>query len=326
MTQHSVQIHRQGKGRKRRKPADIEDRKPFERVPLWVRALSSLPLPAWYAIAGLFAWLAEYVFRYRRAVVNAQLQRCFPDRDAAWIGEARRGFYRNFGQVSVEIIKAATISEAQIQRRVILVDAEPARQALDSGQSIVIVTSHNCNWEWTLLKLSIGMGHPVDAAFKPLHDRFGDRLMLTIRSRFGARMITARRLLMRVLRHRGPARIVAIVADQDPVSSMARHFTQFMGLDTAFFVGPEVIARAGRLPVWYLAMRRESRGYYRVTFEPLTAAGETLPEGALIDRYARHVEVLTRERPADWLWSYRRWKVRREPEAVNEAAATDVSG
>ena len=197
----------------------------------------------------------------------------------------------------------------------------PARAALDAGRSIVIVTSHNCNWEWILLKLSIGMGHPLDAAFKPLHDRFGDRLMLTIRSRFGARMITARRLLMRVLRHRGPARVIGMVADQDPVSSMARHFTQFMGIDTAFFVGPEVIARASGLPVWYLAMRRDGRGHYRVAFEPLAAAGEALPEGELINRYARHVEALIRERPADWLWSYRRWKVRREP----EAAATDAS-
>jgi lauroyl/myristoyl acyltransferase len=58
-----------------------------------------------------------------------------------------------------------------------------------------------------------------------------------------------------------------------------------------------------------------------VTFEPLAAAGETLPEGELINRYARHVEALTCERPADWLWSYRRWKVRRVP----EAAATDAS-
>jgi len=265
------------------------------------------------------------VFRYRRSVVNAQLQRCFPDRDAAWIAEARRGFYRNFGQVSVEIIKAATISQDEIQRRVTFVNDGPAREALDAGRSIVVVSSHHCNWEWLLLKLSIGMGHPLDATFKPLHDRFGDRLMLTIRSRFGARMITARRLLMRALRHRGPARVIGMVADQDPVSSMARHFTQFMGIDTAFFVGPEVIARASGLPVWYLAMRREARGHYRVTFMPLAAAGEELAEGELINRYARYVEELIRERPADWLWSYRRWKVRREPVAIRDPAANGTS-
>jgi KDO2-lipid IV(A) lauroyltransferase len=311
------------KRRKRHKPADIEDRKPFERIPLWVRALSALPLPLWYAFATLFAWLAEHVFRYRRAVIDGQLKRCFPERDAAWIGRTRRDFYRSFGQVVVEIIKAATITPAEIQRRVTLIDAEPARRTLDAGRSIIVVTSHNCNWEWALLKLSIGMGHPVDAAFKPLHDRFGDRLMLTIRSRFGARMITAKRLLMRVLRHRGPARIVAMVADQDPAASGPRYVTKFMGVDTAFFVGPEVIARAGNLPAWYLAMHRESRGHYRVTFQPLAAAGETLPEGTLIERYARRVEALTRSYPPEWLWNYRRWRVRAPKQTAATTAAAD---
>lgn len=312
-------VHRPYRRHKRRKPADIEDRTPFERVPGWVRALSSLPLPAWYRVADVFAWLAEHVFRYRRAVVNAQLARCFPGMDARWIAATRRAFYANFGDVSVEIIKAATITPAEIGRRVVLEEAEGARALLDAGQSIVVVTSHNCNWEWTLLRLSMGLGHPVHAAFKPLHDRFGDRLMLTIRSRFGAEMITARRLLMRVLRYRGPARIVAIVADQDPVSSSVRHFTGFLGQDTAFFMGPEAIAKVARLPVYYLAMRRESRGHYRVRFEPLAAAGEEFPEGALIERYARRVEALTRERPADWLWSYRRWKVRRDVQPARDS-------
>lgn len=158
------------------------------------------------------------------------------------------------------------------------------------------------------------MGHPLHATYKPFKGRYGDRLMLTIRSRFGAEMIAAQRLLRRVLRYRGPARIVGIVADQTPTSSAVRYFTQFMGLDTAFFIGPEAIARAARLPVWYLAMRREARGFYRINFVPLCEAGEELAPGALIERYAAAVESLTRECPPDWLWNYRRWKVQRDAE------------
>jgi KDO2-lipid IV(A) lauroyltransferase len=59
-------------------------------------------------------------------------------------------------------------------------------------------------------------------------------------------------------------------------------------------------------------MRRESRGHYSVEFVPLAAAGEELAEGAMLERYAAAVEVLTREHPADWLWNYRRWKVQRD--------------
>jgi KDO2-lipid IV(A) lauroyltransferase len=290
------------------------ERQPFPRLPWWLRMLSSLPLPAWYAIGRFFAWFSEHVLRHRRQVVEMQIRACFPDRSPPWIRATRHGFYRGFGQVMAEIVKAATIAPGEIDRRIRFAGDEPLRAALAAGQSVMVVTSHNCNWEWLLLKLSVAMGHPVQAAFKPLKSRFGDRLMLTIRSRFGAEMIAAQRLLMRVLRYRGPARILAIVADQAPTAAAVRYFTRFMGLDTAFYVGPDAIARAAKLPVWYLAMRRSARGHYRVQFVPLAAAGESLPEGALLERYAAAVEALTREQPADWLWNYRRWRVQRDAE------------
>ena len=298
----------------RKRAADLEDRQPFERFPWWLRLLSSLPLGAWYGFATILAFLLDRVFKARRDIIDMQLKACFPEKDAAWLAATRTAFYRNFADVSVEIVKAVTIDRAEIDRRVRFEDAEAAQAALAGGQSIIIVTSHNCNWEWALLKLGTGFDHPVHATYKPLKGRWGDRLMMTIRSRFGAQMIPAKRLLMRVMRYQGPARIIAMVADQAPTSSGVRYFTQFMGLDTAFFVGPEAIAKAGKLPVFYIAMRRESRGHYCMRFVQIAAAGEELAPGAMIERYAAEIERNTRERPPDWLWNYRRWKVQRDAE------------
>ena len=274
--------------------------------------MSAIPLRAWYAIASFLAFVLDRVLHNRQDVVDMQLEACFPDKDAAWIASTRHAFFRNFADVTVEIVKAVSMSAEEIDRRVTFEKTESARAALAAGQSIIVVTSHNCNWEWALLKLSRALGAPVHATYKPLKGDFGDRLMLSIRSRFGAEMISARRLLMRVLRYRGPARIVAMVTDQAPTESGVRYFTHFMGLDTAFFIGPEAIARAGKLPVWYLAIRRQSRGYYRAEFRQIATAGEELAPGALIERYVAEVEAITRENPPDWLWNYRRWKVQRD--------------
>jgi KDO2-lipid IV(A) lauroyltransferase len=298
----------------RKRAADLEDRQPFERFPWWLRLLSSLPLAAWYGFATILAFFLDRVFKARRDIIDMQLKACFPEKDAAWLAATRTAFYRNFADVSVEIVKAVTIDPAEIDRRVRFEDVEAAKAALAAGQSIIIVTSHNCNWEWALLKLGTGFDHPVHATYKPLKGRWGDRLMMTIRSRCGAQMIPAKRLLMRVMRYRGPARIIAMVADQAPTSSGVRYFTQFMGLDTAFFVGPEAIAKAGKLPVFYIAMRRESRGHYCMRFVQIAAAGEETAPGAVIERYAAEIERNTRERPPDWLWNYRRWKVQRDAE------------
>ena len=52
----------------------------------------------------------------------------------------------------------------------------------------------------------------------------------------------------------------------------------------------------------------------------------TWPGGSVRpDARVSRVETLTRERPADWLWSYRRWKVRRELQSAPGAAANDAS-
>ncbi len=307
------QIHKASNQRFKKRAADYEDRQPFERFPWWLRALSSLPLGAWHAFARCLAFFLDRVFGNRNDIIEMQLRACFPDKDRDWIKATRHEFYRNFADVSVEVVKAVSMSREEIDRRVRWVNEGPPRAVLDAGHSFIIVTSHNCNWEWALLKLSM-FGCPVHAAYKPLKGRWGDRLMMTIRSRFGAEMIPARRLLMRVMRYRGPPRVIAMVADQAPTSSAIRYFTPFMGLDTAFFIGPEAIARAGKLPVFYFAMRRESRGYYSIEFRQIAAAGEEIAEGALIQRYAAEIEALTRENPPDWLWNYRRWKVQRDAE------------
>lgn len=294
-----------------RRPADLEDRKALERFPLWGRLLSRIPLPLWYAFGSVLAWLGEHVIRYRRKVIDAQLRRCFPDWDDAAVARTRRAFYLNFVDVVVESVKAVTLDADELRRRVEVTGIERVREHIAAGRSVVLLTSHTCNWEWTLLILSLELGVPMDAAYKPLKDEWADRLFLTIRSRFGANMIPAKRLLMHLLRRRKEPRVIAMVADQDPVSAAVRHFTTFFGHETAFYMGPEAIARAARAPTMYIAVERTARGRYHVALEPLVGHEAKLPEGGIVEAYARRVEQQIRAHPADWLWAYRRWKVRR---------------
>jgi KDO2-lipid IV(A) lauroyltransferase len=294
-----------------RRPADALDRKAFARLPLLPRLLAAIPFPAWYAFASALAWLGEHVFRYRRQVVDMQLRKCFPEFDDAGITRVRRGFYLNFADVLVESIKALSIDGEELDRRVELLDLDIVRDHIRAGRSVILVTSHICNWEWTLQAVSKNLRAPMDAAYKPLHNEWADRLFLTLRSRFGAVMVPDRRLLMHVLRRRKQPRAVAMVADQDPTLKAIRHVTRFFGHDTTFFLGPEAIARAAKCAVVYVAVVRVRRGHYRVTMEPLVGHDEELPEGAMIDRYAARTEAQIRAHPSDWLWAYRRWKVRR---------------
>jgi Kdo2-lipid IVA lauroyltransferase/acyltransferase len=117
-------------------------------------------------------------------------------------------------------------------------------------------------------------------------------------------------------------RAVAMVADQEPTTSEHKYWTRFLGRDTAFYMGPEEIARVTRFPVFFVAMRRLSRGEYEMEFQPLAEAGQVLPAGALTERYARLVEAQIHAAPSDWPWSHKRWKLKRSLYQSRARAAT----
>jgi KDO2-lipid IV(A) lauroyltransferase len=106
-------------------------------------------------------------------------------------------------------------------------------------------------------------------------------------------------------------RVIAVVADQEPRSSEKRHWTRFLNRDTAFYMGPEEIARTTGYAALFVAMRRLSRGHYEVTFTPLAGAAERLKTGEFTERYARLSETQIRAAPPDWLWSHKRWKLKK---------------
>jgi Kdo2-lipid IVA lauroyltransferase/acyltransferase len=76
-------------------------------------------------------------------------------------------------------------------------------------------------------------------------------------------------------------------------------------------VGTEQIARAMRLPVFYVSVRRVSRSHYEADMQQLWDGREILDPNQITERYARACEADVLRSPADWLWSYRRWKLKK---------------
>ena len=276
-----------------------------------IKLLSRLPMRALYAFAAFIYLLAFYVVRHRHQVIREQLEKVFPAASAAERERIHKQFLRNFCDVMVEVLKSVSMTEADMRAHVQIANIEVARRHLDAGQSILFVTSHLCNWEWLLHGVTVQLGYPLDAAYKPLHDQWAERLMLKVRSRFGARLVPAKELLADFLQRRAIVRAVAMNADQAPVSTDKRYWTQFLGQETAFYVGAEQIARATRLPITYLVMRRVRRGYYQVELQPLWDGREVIEPNQVTERYARACEIDVFKSPADWLWSYRRWRLKK---------------
>jgi KDO2-lipid IV(A) lauroyltransferase len=303
-------------------PAATADAPPV-RAAWWARLVACVPLRALYGLASFAGWLTFRFFPYRQHVVRENLSKAFPSFDEPQLREVMRGYYLGFAEMLMEIIKSARMPAAELRRRVRIVNLEAPRALLERGQSVLLVAAHQCNWEWMLLALSIELGYPVDAAYKPLVNEWAEREMKKLRTRFGSRLVPAKDLLPDILKRRDVVRAVAMVADQEPTTSEHKYWTRFLGRDTAFYMGPEEIARVTHFPVFFIAMRRLTRGYYEMEFRPLAAPGESGASGELTERYARLVEQQIHAAPPDWPWSHKRWKLKR---SVYQSRPRQASG
>ena len=282
-----------------------------QRSAWWVRLLAALPWWVMNPFADAVAWLAWRVLRVEQRPLRENLSASFPQLSEPQRQQLMREYYRNFAQVLIEVVRSVSLSPAELRSRVVLEGFEPVRAALASGTPVLLVAAHQCNWEWMLLGLSLELGWPLEAAYKPLVDGWAQREMLKARSRFGARLVPAQELLAHILRGGRTPRAIAMVADQEPRTSERRHWTRFMNRDTAFFMGAEEITRVTKFPSFFIGLRRTRRGHYAVSATPLSQPGEKLATGALTERYARLVEAQIQASPADWPWSHKRWKLKK---------------
>src|SRR5579862_7770957 len=296
---------------------------PCDAMALWLRALASLPWAVQYLLAALLFVLLRYVLRYRVGVARANLQSCFRECSRREIARLLRAHYWQLGQVAVESLKAATLPAEELIARVTLINREALLREFSAGRSVLLLGAHQCNWEWSLHGVALQLPVLMEAAYKPLHSTAADRQLRLLRTRFGARLLMAKKLLRESMRNRHQVRAVALIADQVPASSEGRHWLTFLGRDTAFYPGPGEIARLTGYAAFFAAMRRIGRGRYEIDLQPISTADERLDPALFTERYARLLEALINANRADWTWTHRRWKISRATDVAAPSAEPD---
>src|SRR5450432_1124736 len=114
-------------GRARRCPLHCAWSSSFLGYPLpelFARLISRVPLWLLYALATLIFWIAFYLTNYRRHVIDAQLNKVFPDVSLAERRSIHRQFIRNYCDVMVEILKGFSMGEAALRARVQIQNVE----------------------------------------------------------------------------------------------------------------------------------------------------------------------------------------------------------
>ena len=275
---------------------------------MFFRLLSRLPLPVLHALSSTLAFVLYRVLGYRKKVVKSNLQRAFPNKTNREINRLAAAFYTNLTDVVVETLKAMTISEAAIKKRARITNPEVAEAWIAQNKSFIALAAHQANWEWLLLACCVQLSCPIDAVYMRINNKYFEKLVYNMRSRFGGRPILRKDTLMEIMKRKKVVRGFGMNADQAPLVFNEKYWTSFLGTDTAFHLGIETVARMTKYPVLFLGIKRVKRGYYEITFHEVAQPPYPKDEFKVTEQYARLVEQQVLAAPESYLWSHKRWK------------------
>lgn len=279
---------------------------------IWL--VSYLPFCLLYFFSDLLYYVLYYIIGYRKKVVRTNLQNAFPEKSVPELRAIEKKYYRNLCDLFVEMYKTWHMSEKAIRRRCVFKHTEILQQYFDQGKSVIGVLGHYGNWEW-MASYSLWIKGEVVfyTLYKSIHDKVINRLMLKIRSRFGATPIRKKDILRQIVKDRQTGRLflAGFIADQTPDSGNLNFWMEFLHQDTPILLGTERIATKFNLPVISLRMRKIRRGYYEVDFVNLCEEPAKLLPGELTRMHTRFLEQQIIEVPELWLWSHKRWKHKR---------------
>ncbi len=279
---------------------------------VWLAGL--VPFRVLYIISDFLCFFLYHVVRYRRKVVESNLRNSFPRITEKELKKLMVKSYKNLADIIMEGIKGFTMTDEQYLQRYRIINTDILRKYQVGKKSAVFLPAHYGNWEWGTKATPLQLGFKnIIIIYKPLSNKIADNFFKKHRVHQGLIMgsIYETRKLFR--KYSPDFSAFVLVSDQSPAPVAKKvYWIDFLGRETAFIRGAELFARQYDLPVFFSDCQRIRRGYYEITLSLIAENPAILPDGEITKRYAQNLEKVILKKPEDWLWSHRRWKLKRK--------------
>ncbi len=276
--------------------------------------LSALPLRLAQGVGAGLGRLLGWLPGDMRRITRINLEHCLPDLPARERERLARASLVEAGRAFAEL---GAMWLWRPERLLALVREvrgwELLEAAMAAGRGIIVLSPHLGAWE--LGSLYGAPRHPLTALYRPLRVRALDDLVRTARERTGARLMptdgSGVRALYKAL-ERGE--MVGILPDQDPGRG-AGVFAPFFGHPAKTMVLVSRLASRSGAAVLICVPERLPRGRgFRLHFTPAPAEVSAADLNRSVAAMNAGVEAWVRRLPAQYLWSYKRFKSRPEGE------------
>ncbi|MEI6174121.1 MAG: lysophospholipid acyltransferase family protein [Bacteroidota bacterium] len=270
-----------------------------------------IPFRILFYFADMVFYLIYYVVGYRKQVVFSNLRNSFPEKSTEEITTIAKSFYHHLSDMLIESLKAFTMTEESVMKRYQYTNVEMLDDLYKKGQSVICIAGHYGNWEWGGLASGVQLMHKPVGFYKPLSNKYIDAYVQRSRVKGRSKLASITQTAETFQADYGEPAIFYMVADQSPSSPRLAYWVDFLNQDTAALHGPEKYARIYNLPVVFGTVIKVKRGYYRVDFSMLEPEPVKTKTGELTARFMKRLEEVIKAKPEYYLWSHRRWKLKR---------------
>ena len=273
-----------------------------------LRLFSRAPLSFLYICSDVVFFILFYITRYRRTISLQNISNSFPEKSREEILQIQKNAYRYISDSLFELIKAFSINENELRRRVSINKVEEIAEVINKNRPALLLSAHTAPTEWVAQLLHLSLNCYIDPVYKPAHSKSVDRFIFSVRSRYEATPIPYKKLAKDVIARKKVVRCIAVLADLEPRRREQTLKINFLNQPTRFFLSIERIAKLSDMPVFFIAIKKTRRGHYKASVIKLCDSPNKMGADELTKKYVGCIENVIKQKPEAWLWTHRRWK------------------
>ncbi len=274
--------------------------------------LNRIPIAPTNLISDLLGWFFYAVIRFRRTIVESNLQLAFnSEKTEDEIQALALLNYQHYGRTLFEILRSITWSRAQYLKKTFLKGEEHLKLLALENRGGVILATHLGSWELAASTVAVH-GLALDIVVKQSKSAMGQKFLDWYRNRFGVGVFFETQTVKEIFRSINSGRFTVFILDQfmgPPIGVPV----SFFGREAGTAAGLALFCEKRDIPVFPAYNYRDLQGRICTVIEPQVEYGN-LSEDRDTRIYQRTqiyndvMEKMIRQHPEQWLWLHRRWK------------------
>jgi KDO2-lipid IV(A) lauroyltransferase len=275
---------------------------------------ASLPLPVIHGLGVCVGWGLILLPNRSRRDTTINIDLCLPEYDA---GARRQLVRKSLLETGKTLMETGALWLRPGERTLNLIRAvdgnELVEDALAQGRGVIMATPHLGAWE--AAGLYCAARYNITCLYRPLKMPELEVLVQDARNRLGGTYLpTTPRGIRTLYKTLEQARAVAMLPDQEP-SGGTGIFAPFFDVPAYTMVLLSRLAARTGAPVIFTWCERLAWGRgYHLHFRPVPEALYAADMDTSVGAVNTVVERCVRENPAQYQWSYRRFRTRPEGE------------